>query len=72
MSLAERVGFEPTVRQRRTLDFESSAFDHSATFPASVVLQPVGAAKHEIITEAFSARNLSVDRALLIEHLHNR
>jgi hypothetical protein len=35
-------------------------------------LQPVGAAKHEIITEAFSARNLSVDRALLIEHLHNR
>ncbi len=35
--LAERVGFEPTVRQRRTLDFESSAFDHSATFPDSVV-----------------------------------
>jgi hypothetical protein len=37
--MAERVGFEPTVRQRRTLDFESSAFDHSATFPDSVVLQ---------------------------------
>jgi hypothetical protein len=36
--LAERVGFEPTVRQRRTLDFESSAFDHSATFPDSVFL----------------------------------
>lgn len=34
--LAERVGFEPTVRETRTLDFESSAFDHSATFPDSV------------------------------------
>jgi hypothetical protein len=37
--VAERVGFEPTVRETRTLDFESSAFDHSATFPASVCLQ---------------------------------
>ncbi len=32
-SLAERVGFEPTVRKNRTPDFESGAFDHSATFP---------------------------------------
>ena len=31
--LAERVGFEPTVRETRTPDFESGAFDHSATFP---------------------------------------
>jgi hypothetical protein len=31
--LAERVGFEPTVRHNRTPDFESGAFDHSATFP---------------------------------------
>src|SRR5690606_11900127 len=31
--LAERVGFEPTVRRRRTPDFESGAFDHSATSP---------------------------------------
>ena len=33
ISLAERVGFEPTVRHNRTPDFESGAFDHSATSP---------------------------------------
>ena len=33
MLLAERVGFEPTVRENRTLDFESSSFDHSDTSP---------------------------------------
>lgn len=32
-AMAERVGFEPTVRETRTPDFESGAFDHSATFP---------------------------------------
>jgi hypothetical protein len=31
--LAERVGFEPTVRGNRTPDFESGTFDHSATSP---------------------------------------
>jgi len=31
--LAERVGFEPTVRENRTPDFESGTFDHSATSP---------------------------------------
>jgi hypothetical protein len=31
--LAERVGFEPTLRQNRKPDFESGAFDHSATSP---------------------------------------
>ena len=30
--LAERVGFEPTVRCR-TFDFESNTFDHSDTSP---------------------------------------
>ena len=30
--LAERVGFEPTVRCR-TIDFESITFDHSDTSP---------------------------------------
>jgi hypothetical protein len=34
--MAEREGFEPSIRYNRILDFESSAFDHSATFPASV------------------------------------
>src|SRR5678815_3787175 len=34
ISLAERVGFEPTSRCNREPDFESGAFDHSATSPA--------------------------------------
>src|SRR5690349_17994921 len=38
--LAERVGFEPTVRYNRTPDFESGAFDHSATFPLLTSLSP--------------------------------
>lgn len=33
--LAERVGFEPTVRGYRTPDFESGTFDHSATSPGA-------------------------------------
>ncbi len=35
ISLAERVGFEPTVLHNSTPDFESGAFDHSATSPGS-------------------------------------
>ena len=31
--MADRVGFEPTVPLKGTLDFESSAFNHSATCP---------------------------------------
>ena len=31
--LAEKEGFEPSVRINRTTDFESAAFDHSATSP---------------------------------------
>ncbi len=31
--MAERVGFEPTVRGYRTPDFESGSFDHSDTSP---------------------------------------
>ena len=33
LNLAERVGFEPTVRLNRTPDFESGPFDHSGTSP---------------------------------------
>ena len=36
--MAERVGFEPTVRENRTPDFESGTFDHSATSPLEVVI----------------------------------
>ena len=31
--LAEREGFEPSIRYSRTPDFESGTFNHSATFP---------------------------------------
>jgi hypothetical protein len=34
--LAERVGFEPTVPETGTPDFESGAFDHSATSPGGL------------------------------------
>ena len=33
--MAERVGFEPTIPETGMPDFESGAFDHSATFPWS-------------------------------------
>src|SRR5690606_2910924 len=33
--LAEREGFEPSIREARIPDFESGAFDHSATFPGT-------------------------------------
>ena len=33
--MAERVGFEPTVRVNRTPDFESGPFDHSGTSPSA-------------------------------------
>ena len=35
--LAEGVGFEPTVRINRTLDFESSPFDHSGIPPRAII-----------------------------------
>src|SRR5260363_476767 len=43
--VGERVGFEPTVRVDRTPDFESGAFDHSATFPISLSLLPDASAR---------------------------
>jgi hypothetical protein len=33
--LAEREGFEPSIRFWRILTFQASAFDHSATAPAA-------------------------------------
>ena len=45
--LAEREGFEPSIRGYRIPDFESGAFDHSATFPFLIDQQ----SKFVIITE---------------------
>jgi hypothetical protein len=36
--VAERVGFEPTLQETCKPDFESGAFDHSATFPRRAAL----------------------------------
>ena len=38
--LAERVGFEPTIRFWRILTFQASAFDHSATAPHALERAP--------------------------------
>jgi hypothetical protein len=35
--MAERVGFEPTIPETGMPDFESGAFDHSATSPEGVL-----------------------------------
>ncbi len=35
LELADREGFEPSVRFRRTHDFQSCAFDHSAIYPTT-------------------------------------
>jgi hypothetical protein len=56
MFLAEREGFEPSIRENRILDFESSAFDHSATFPFWSFAARC-AAKQESIAETFVERN---------------
>ena len=40
--LAEREGFEPSIRFCRILTFQASAFDHSATAPHSLEGRPVG------------------------------
>ena len=38
--MAERVGFEPTMTETAIPDFESGAFDHSATSPREAQLYP--------------------------------
>ena len=57
--LAERVGFEPTLRQYRKPDFESGAFDHSATSPGI----PELASGPLMITGHTRAANMSRARA---------
>ncbi len=39
--MAERGGFEPPIR-RRIHEFQSCAFDHSATSPLNVTLRNAG------------------------------
>ena len=46
VNLAEREGFEPSVRGYRTPDFESGTFDHSATSPNTTLQHAPEAAWH--------------------------
>ncbi len=39
--LAEREGFEPSIRFCRILTFQASAFDHSATAPHALEVEPL-------------------------------
>jgi hypothetical protein len=39
-SMAEREGFEPSIRFCRILTFQASAFDHSATAPHALEASP--------------------------------
>jgi hypothetical protein len=50
--LAEQEGFEPSIRENRIPDFESGAFDHSATAPEF----GSRGAKPAILTQAQGAR----------------
>src|SRR3546814_6268439 len=54
--LAEREGFEPSIRFWRILTFQASAFDHSATAPHVLEGMP------PIVPGTFSQASLSLDR----------
>ena len=41
--MAEREGFEPSIRFWRILTFQASAFDHSATAPHALEADPLRA-----------------------------
>ena len=41
--MAEREGFEPSIRFCRILTFQASAFDHSATAPHRIPIGRCGA-----------------------------
>ena len=48
--MAERGGFEPPDRINRSTDFESAAFDHSATSPYSTVCTSLSAGANKKVS----------------------
>ena len=54
--MAEREGFEPSIRFCRILTFQASAFDHSATAPHALVCRAA-------LVRAGRTRKRQVDRA---------
>ena len=59
--MAERVGFEPTVRINRTTDFESAAFDHSAISP---YIHQVATASQSVVKNILFSTDLSASRSI--------
>ncbi len=55
--MAEREGFEPSVRENRTPDFESGTIDHSAISPLDEI---VANYLHKGHVEAFGMRSKCV------------
>ncbi len=60
--MAEREGFEPSDGQGPSTDFESAAFDHSATSPLLSVRRFSGSAS----SETFSTKIPKSDTFLII------
>lgn len=58
-AMAERVGFEPTIRYNRIPDFESGAFDHSAISPEKCDFN-INIEKHRTL-KTLGARNVSLN-----------
>ena len=52
--MAEREGFEPSVQTSCTTDFESAAFDHSATFPSCVELCSISTDSQSVVRLRFA------------------
>ena len=56
--VAEREGFEPSSRETREPDFESGAFDHSATSPRlGRIMQPANSSRPGRTVAATKARD---------------
>ena len=74
--MAERGGFEPPDRTSRSTDFESAAFDHSATSPYSQCIAPfIGWRRCQQICPRFarpsSTPSLPHSTTLPPLHIHN-
>jgi hypothetical protein len=65
-SVAEREGFEPPVPTRSTTDFESAAFDHSATSPGAAILtfamQRKPRYRESLLADCFEAVHVRLQR----------
>src|SRR5687767_7659968 len=71
--MAEREGFEPSIRFWRILTFQASAFDHSATAPPhpdGCITRNTWKAAH--VSGAVASGNLAAERGLPLCRRHAR